>query len=87
MTGSTAAWRFISRRDGFGDAAHLAGDPHPELFFVIVAAITLVDVDAAGLDPGELFQTGDDRPQRVAVERVAVQALRVQHKLGRLGAW
>src|SRR5258707_5826920 len=31
--------------DRSGHPAHLAGDPHPELLFVIVAAIALVDVD------------------------------------------
>jgi hypothetical protein len=45
---------------------------------VIVAAIAFVDVDAAGLDPGQFFEVGDDRPQGVAVERVAVQCLGVQ---------
>ena len=45
---------------------------------MIVAAIPLVDMDAAGLDPGQLFEIGDDRPQRVTVERVAVQRLGVK---------
>jgi hypothetical protein len=30
-----------------------------------------VDVDAAGLDAGQLFEIGDDRPQRLTVERPA----------------
>jgi hypothetical protein len=30
---------------------------------MIVAAIALVDMDAVGLNPGELFQFGDNRPQ------------------------
>jgi hypothetical protein len=42
---------------------------------VIVAAIALVDLDAAGLDAGQPLQLGDDRAQGVAVERVAGQAL------------
>ena len=33
--------------DRSGHPAHLAGDPDPELLFVIVAAIALVDMDAA----------------------------------------
>jgi hypothetical protein len=44
--------------DRGGDAAHLAGDPHPELLCVVVPAIAFVDVDAAGLDPGQLLQLG-----------------------------
>jgi hypothetical protein len=51
--------------DRGGDTLRLAGDPDPELLLVIVAAITLVDMDAAGFDPGQCFQFGDDRPQRV----------------------
>jgi len=68
-----------------GHAACLAGNPDPELLFVIVAAIALVDMDATGLDPGQLLQLGDDRPQRVAVKRVAIQRLGVQHELPALG--
>ena len=85
MTGSTAARRLISRRIGCGDPPHLAADPDAELLFVIVAAIALVDMDAAGLDAGQLLQLGDDRPQRVAVERIAVQGLGVQHELAAFG--
>jgi hypothetical protein len=33
----------------------LAADPDAELLFVIVAAITLVDMDAAGLNAGLLL--------------------------------
>src|SRR5262249_8205984 len=58
--------------DRRGDAARLAGDPDPELLLVIVAAIALVDMDAAGLDPGQRFQFGYDRSQRMTVERIAV---------------
>src|SRR5438445_13001230 len=39
--------------DRFGDPANLAADPDGELLFVIVAAVALVDMDAAGLDPGQ----------------------------------
>ena len=67
--------------DRGGDPASLAGDPNPELPRVVMAAIALVDMDAAGLDPGQLLQFGDDRPQGVAVERVAMQRLGVQHEL------
>jgi hypothetical protein len=48
--------------DRGSDAADLAGDPDAELLRVIVPAIAFVDVDAAGLDTGQLFQFGDDRP-------------------------
>jgi len=58
--------------DRLRDAAHLAADPDPELLRVIVAAIALVDMDAARLDAGLLLQFGDDRPQGVTVERVTV---------------
>ena len=44
-------------------------------------AIAFVDVDAAGLDPGQRFQLGDDRSQGVAIKGVAEQGLGVQHKL------
>jgi hypothetical protein len=40
---------------------------------VVVVAVAFVDVDVAGLDP--------DRPQRVAVEGIAVQRLGMKHKL------
>src|SRR5947208_16976265 len=67
--------------NGFGDALNLAADPDAELLFVIVAAITLVDMDAASLNAGLLLQLGDHRPQRVAVERIVMQAFDVQPKL------
>jgi hypothetical protein len=76
MTSSTAARRFISRR--IGRVTRRTPDrvrgrlwpviPHPELLLVVVAAIALVEMDAAGLDPGQFFKIGDDRPQRVAVD-------------------
>jgi hypothetical protein len=50
-----------------------------------VAAIAFIDVDAAGLDPGQRFQLGDHRRQSVTVERVAVQRFGVQHKLAVFG--
>src|SRR5207244_3629866 len=71
--------------DRFGDPACLTADPDAELLFVIVAAIALVDVDAAGLDAGLPLELGDDRAQRVAVERVAVQRLGMQHELAAFG--
>ena len=67
----------------FGDPADLPADPDAELLFVIVAAIAFVDMDPAGLDPGQPLELGDHRPQRVAVERVAVQCLGMQHEPGR----
>jgi hypothetical protein len=48
--------------DRFSDPAYLAGDPDAELLFVIVAAVALVDMDAASLNTGQLLQLGDDRP-------------------------
>ena len=71
--------------DGGGDAADLAADPDPELVRMVVAAIALVDMDAAGLDAGELLEVGDDGPQRVAVEGIAVQRLGMEHELAALG--
>src|SRR5262249_39473473 len=66
--------------DRRGDAAHLAADPDAEFLGVVVAAITLVDVDATGLDPGQRFQLGNYRPPGGAVEGIAVR-FGVQHKL------
>ena len=57
------------------DPADLAGDPDPEPVGVAMAAITLVDVDAAGLDAGELLQIGDDGTEGMAVIRASVQRL------------
>src|SRR5205823_14759127 len=71
--------------DRAGHPARLAGDPHPELLFVVVAAIALVDVDAAGLDPGQLFEVGADWAPRVAGGRGAVRGLGVQHGLAAPG--
>jgi hypothetical protein len=51
---------------------------------VIVTAIALIDMDAAGFDPGELLQLGDNRPQGVAIERIAVQRLGMKHELAAL---
>ena len=44
--------------DGFGDTADLAADPDPEPVGIVVAAITLVAVDAAHSDPCELLEIG-----------------------------
>jgi hypothetical protein len=38
--------------DRGGDAVHLAADPDAERVCVVVPAIALVDMDAAGLDSG-----------------------------------
>src|SRR5215467_12348637 len=67
------------------DAAYLTADPDPELLFVIMAAVALIDMDAARGDPGLPLQLGDHRAQRVAVERVTVQRFGVQHELPALG--
>jgi hypothetical protein len=54
--------------DRGGDAAHLAADSDAEFLGVVVAAVTFVDVDAAGLDPGQRFELGDHRSQGVAIK-------------------
>ena len=51
---------------------------------MVVAAIALIDVDAAG-DAGQLFQIGDDGPQRMAVIWVAVKRLGMEDELAALG--
>ena len=71
--------------DRGGDPADLAGDPDPEPVRVIVAAITLVDVDAAGLDAGELLQIGDDGTEGMAIIRIAMQRLGVEDELATFG--
>ena len=50
-----------------------------------VALIALVDVDAAHFDASQRLQVFDHRPERVAIERVAVQGLGMQHELAALG--
>jgi hypothetical protein len=72
--------------DGGADAADLAADPDAEFVRVVVAAIALVDMDAAGIDAGQHLQPGDHRSERVPVVRVAVQRLGVQHELTAPGA-
>src|SRR5579863_6715372 len=42
-------------------------------------------MDAANSNPGELFEIGDDRSERVTVIRVAVQGLGMQHELPAFG--
>ena len=71
--------------DGFGDPADLAADPDLEPVGIVVAAIALVAVDAADRNTCELFEIGDDGTERMAVIRVAVQRLGVQHELPALG--
>ena len=68
-----------------GDPADLAGDPDPEPVRVIVAAIPLVDMDAAGLDASELLQIGNDGAEGMAVIGVSVQRLGVEDELATLG--
>ena len=85
MTGSTVARRFISWADRSGHLADPAVGPHPELLRVIVAAISLVDMNAACLDAGLLLQFGYHRPQCMAVKRAAMQRLGVQHELAAFG--
>jgi len=71
--------------DRLGHPAHLARDPDPEFVRVVVAAIPLVDMDAPDLDAGQFLHLGDDRAEGVAVIRVAVQGLGVEHELTALG--
>jgi hypothetical protein len=47
--------------DRGGDATHLGADPDAELLQVIVPAGAFVDMDAAGLDPGQRLQLGNGR--------------------------
>ena len=69
---------WVTRRD-------LAADPDLEPVGIVVAAIALDAVDALHGNTGELFETGDDGSERMAVIRVAVQRLGVQHELPTLG--
>ena len=71
--------------DGGGDAADLAGDPDPELVWVVVAAIALVDMDAAGLDAGKRLEPGEDGPERVSIVGVPMQRLGMEDELAALG--
>jgi hypothetical protein len=52
---------------------------------MVVAAVAFVDMDAAGFDLGQRRPVRQLRPQSVAVEKIAVQRLGVQHKLAALG--
>ena len=63
----------------------MAGDPNLELVGIVVAAITLVDVDTRNFDACHSFHVGNDRPQSMAVEGIAVQRLAVQDELAALG--
>jgi hypothetical protein len=42
-------------------------------------------MDAADFNTSELFETGDRRAKRVAIEGISVQCLGVQHELAALG--
>jgi len=71
--------------DDFGNPADLAADPYLEPIGIVVAAIALVAMDAAHRSTCELFKVGDDGTEGVAVIRIAVQRLGVQHELPALG--
>ena len=75
--------------DGFGDSAHLVGDPDPELVRIAVAPIALVDVDAAGLYAGQLLNLSDDGVEGMTVIGLAVQRLGMEDELAALtlGGW
>ena len=69
----------------FCDAADLAANPDPEPVGIVVAAIALVAVDAADSNTCELFEISDDGTERVAVVRIAMQRLGMQHELSAFG--
>src|SRR5580692_12538226 len=72
--------------DGLGDTADLAGDPDLEPVGVVVTAIALVAMDSADRNACEPFEVGDDRTECVAVIRVAMERLGMQHELPALGS-
>jgi hypothetical protein len=63
--------------DGGGGAADLAGDPDPELVGMVVAAIALVDMDAAGFDAGEPLDLCHGRPQAITPRAAGWPAARL----------
>jgi len=63
----------------------MAGSGNVLTFTSNYRPITLVAVDAAHGNTGELFEIGDDGSERMAVIQVAVQRLGVQHELSTLG--
>ena len=65
----------------FCDAADLAANPDPEPVGIVMAAIALVAVDAADSNTCELFEISDDGTERVAVVRIAMRRLGMQHEL------
>jgi len=71
ITSSAAAPHLTA--DGGGDAADLAVDPNPNLLWLVVPSVALVDANASGLHAGELVEIGDHGTQgMVAIEGVAV---------------
>jgi hypothetical protein len=72
--------------DGARHAALLAGDEDAVWVCSIVAAISLVDIGALDLAPGEPLGVLDCGPQRVPVIRIAGQYPGVQHELAAVGA-
>ena len=68
-----------------GHPPHLAGDPDAEFVPVVVAAIALVDMDAAGLDAGKRLEPGEDGPERVSIVGVPMQRLGMEDELAALG--
>jgi hypothetical protein len=52
---------------------------------MVVAATALVAVDVAHRNSRQLFKIGDDGTEGLAVTRVAVQCLGVQHEVSALG--
>ena len=68
--GSIAARRRISRRTPVVARRAWPLIQGSELVGMVMAAVPLVEVDAAGVDTREPLEIGDHGPQRVAVERL-----------------
>jgi hypothetical protein len=83
--GSTGGATFHLAPEGGGHAPLLAGDPDFEPVWIVVAAISLVDMTALKGDAEPFLQTRQHGPQRMPVIRVAVMGLGIQHELAALG--
>ena len=71
--------------DGAERAALLFGDEDAVWVRRVVAAVSLVDISALNLAPGEPLSVLDRGPQRVPIIRIARQRLGVQHELAAPG--
>ena len=73
----------------FDDAEHaalLAGDEDAAWVGGVMAAVSLTNVSTLDLAAGELFGSGDDGAERVAVVRIVRQRLGMQDELAASGA-